>query len=261
MSLRRIYAIILRHMYNFRHTYDRLVDAFYWPAVDIIIFGLTFSALEKQGSLSQQFVEMMLFGVILWYVIWRGQMEVAVNIVEEFWAENMLNLMSTPLKLSEWIIGLITVGIIKLFLTILFTSLIAFILYSVNILTLGWWFVYFVASLLIFGWAFGLFIGGLFMRYGTAIQTLGWAGGFILMPFSATYYAASSLPEWVQFIGRFLPTMYVFEGMRNVLVTGTMPTEWIIKSLVLNCIYLLLSTIFFVYSYKAALKKGLNHIK
>ncbi|KKS41890.1 MAG: ABC-2 type transporter, partial [Candidatus Gottesmanbacteria bacterium GW2011_GWA2_42_16] len=30
----RVWGVVIRHLYNFKHTYDRIVDAFYWPALD-----------------------------------------------------------------------------------------------------------------------------------------------------------------------------------------------------------------------------------
>jgi ABC-2 type transport system permease protein len=261
MSSRRIFAMLLRHLYHFRHNLDKLVDAFYWPVLDIIVWGMTFGALEKAGGVSSQYIHTIIFGVILWYVLWRGQYEITVSILEEFWSENLVNLFSSPLKKSEWIVSLFLLGIIKLLLTLSFTTIVGFFLYKANILTLFPGILLSILILLLTGWVFGLFVGGLFLRKGTNIQSLAWAGGFILMPFSAVYYPLDSLPVWVQHIAQFFPSMYAFEGMRMVQTQGYFPPEMALKAAGLLCILGIFAAIFFIRSFQKAIEKGLSHIK
>lgn len=263
MSIRRIYASVVRHMFTFRHSWDRLTDAFYWPGMDVVVWGLTITAIESQGGIkaSNYYISMIIFAVILWYVLWRAQIDITVSLLEELWSENLGNLFTSPLTRTEWTISFLIIGIIKLLFTLTFTSILGFLLYKVSILTLGWPLLFFIGSLLLFGWAYGLFVGGLFLRYGTQIQTFAWAGGFALMPFSAVYYPLSSLPVFVQTIGKFLPSTYVFEGMRMVLQTGNLPISFITTSIVLNIAYLLLGIWFFFASFNFAHGRGLNHVK
>jgi ABC-2 type transport system permease protein len=260
-SLNRVWAMTLRHLFNFRHNLDRIVDAFYWPALDIVIWGLTISALQKQGQAQLIQVASVLFGSILWYVIWRGQGEIAINLLEEFWSENLVNLFSTPLTIVEWMASLFLIGIVKLTMTVVFTAILALILYSVNITLLGWAIIPLVVSLMLTGWAFGLFMAGLFFRHGTNIQTLAWAGGFVLMPFSATFYPLATLPVWIQKVAAFIPSSYIFESMRSILFTGTFSVDFLVKSYVLNFVYLTLAVFFFVRSFQQAKERGIAHLK
>ncbi len=259
-SWRRVWGMVLRHLYNFRHNMDRLTDAFYWPALDIVIWGLTISALEKQGQAPFAQIAMILFAAILWYIVWRGQGEITIGLLEELWSENFVNLFTTPLTVLEWMVASCILGLLKLILTVTFTAALAWFLYSVNFLSLGLAVVPFITSLLIFGWAFGFFMAGLFLRKGTDIQTLAWAGGFALMPFSAVYYAFDTLPVWVQKIGALLPTTYIFEGMRVMLFSGQIPWEMITKSFGLNIIYLAVSIWFFYRSFAKARDNGLAQL-
>jgi len=41
MKWHRIYGMILRYMYYFKHSFDRISDTFYWPTLDLIMWGLT----------------------------------------------------------------------------------------------------------------------------------------------------------------------------------------------------------------------------
>ncbi len=257
----RVWAIVLRHIYNFRNTIDRLVDAFYWPTLDVVIWGLTLSVMERQGQTALSQVSMIIFAVILWFVIWRGQGEITVNFLEELWSENLANLFASPLRLVEWVIALCIVSLGKLVMTISFTAMISFFLYQVNFLELGLALIPFTIILVIMSWVFGFFTAGLFLRHGTNIQTLAWAGAFILMPFSAVFYPMEYLPQWVQFVGQFLPSTYVFEGMRKVVIGEGMPMDYIVKAMGLNAIYVVFSLWFFVRSFKVAHEKGLAHLK
>jgi len=261
-SWHRVWGVVIRHLYNFRRTFDRVVDAFYWPSIDIIIWGLTFSAISKeQGPSSVVYITNILLGVILWYVVWRGQYEITVNFLEELWSDNMVNLFSTPLTLAEWTVALLSLGVLKLFLTVAFTAGLAWFLYAVNIFQLGFLLIPFLASLLVVGWWFGLFVSSLFLRWGTKVQTLAWAGGYLMMPFSAVFYPLSSLPVWMQRIAYFLPTTYVFEGMRRVVETGSMPMDMLVKSAFLNAVYFILMLSFFTSSFRKAKVRGLGHLR
>lgn len=261
ISRRRVWGVMLRHLYNFRHNLDRIVDAFYWPSLDVVIWGMTISALQKQGTGTFAQIAAILFGVILWYVLLRGQYEFTIGLLEELWSENLANLLSTPLTTLEWVLGLCLIGIMKLVLTIVFTAFVAWILYAANFFSLGFALIPFIASLLIMGWAFGLFVAGLFLRFGTDIQTLAWTGGFMLMPFSATFYPLSALPIWVQKISVWLPSTYVFEGMRALVYTGEFMIGHVEKSLLLDTVYLLLALVFFISSLRLAKIRGIAHLK
>ncbi len=238
------------------------MDAFYWPAMDIIIWGLTIYGLQKQGGESLGLrVAMILTGVVLWYVLWRSQAEITIGLLEELWSDNFGNLFSTPLTLLEWTTGLFTLGILKLFLTVAFTAGVAYVFYAVNVFSLGFVILPFIVSLLVMGWWFGLLLSGLFLRFGTNIQTLAWAGGFMLMPFSGTYYPVSGLPQWMQTISHFLPSSYIFEGMRVVLYTGQIPMDMLVKSFALNGLCIIGAGFYFVRSFQSARQKGLSHLK
>ena len=145
-------------------------------------------------------------------------------------------------------------------MTFCFTSLMAYLLYAVNIVQFSWALPLFMTSLLVTGWILGLFIGGLFLRYGTNIQSIGSAGAYIVMPFSATFYPLETLPHWAQWVALLFPSSYIFEGMRAYLANGTVSQQGIIVSFLLNGLYFILGLLFFVASFKRAKEKGASHL-
>lgn len=244
-------------MYNFKHSYDRITDAFYWPALDLLLWGLTgfyFASISKDTETA---VIGVLSGLIFWIVIWRAQYEVTINLLTELWDKNLINLFGAPLKFSEWIVSVMIVGVIKAILSFLFAAFLAYIFYQVNIFMFGFNLVIFMSLLLLSGWAVGFLVSSILMRYGTKVQTLGWSLVWALAPFAAIYYPLSILPNWAQTIARIFPPSYVFEQMRSFIYFHTVDYGQLFIALLLNIIYLLLGFMSINASYRALKKKGL----
>ena len=257
MSLHRIFAITLRYLYLFKHSFDRLSDAFYWPTIDLAVWGLTGAYLQHlQKNNTTPIVIIIVSGIVFWYILWRAQYEMTVNLLEDLWDRNLINTFVAPLKFSEWITSFIVLGIIKAIMSLLFTTFVAYILYKVQIFSFGLYIIPFFALLMMTGWAVGLFVTGLILRYGTRIQTLAWAMVAIISPFSAVYYPVSSLPVWAQKISAFIPSTYVFEGIRQVIGGHGVDPEKLLISLLLNIFYLSVALLFVKKSFQKLLEKG-----
>jgi ABC-2 type transport system permease protein len=244
-------------MYLFRHSLDRLSDAFYWPTLDLLLWGVTSTYFRSYLPETSQIVLIILGGILLWIIVWRGQYEITIGILEDLWNRNLVNIFVTPLKFSEWITSLVMLGIIKAIMSFSFGLLVAFILYKINIFTLGFYLIPFALLLILTGWWIGFFIAGLILRYGIKIQQLAWTAPWVISPFSAIYYPVTSLPDWAQTIALFIPTSYVFEGAREIIEKGTLDPNKLYISLLLNSIYIILSLIFLKKSFNKVLERGL----
>ena len=257
MKIHRIYGMILRYMYFFRRNLDRISDAFYWPTLDLIMWGLTSVYAKSFMPESSNIILVILSGIIFWIIIWRGQYEITVNLLDELWNKNLVNIFSTPLQFTEWVISFIVVGVIKAILSFTFAILVAFLMYEIRVYSLGFYMIPFVLSLLLSGWAVGFFVGGIILRYGSKLQTLAWTFVWVLGPFSAIYYPVSLLPRWAQYISYALPTSYIFEGLREVIYNGRMDYSKLYISFALNLVYLLAAFLFLKNSFAKVLQKGL----
>lgn len=257
MKFHRIWGVILRYNYLFKHSLDRQVDAFYWPTVDLVIWGITSTYLAKQSTGIPFAVLMILSGIVLWIILWRGQYEFTVNILEDMWNKNLINMFASPLKLSEWISAFIILGIVKSAVSVSFAGLMAFLLYKVAIFAAGFKLLPFLFLLLMTGWWVGLLVGGLIVRFGGKVQNFAWSMVFLISPFSAIYYPLSALPDWAQKVALVVPSSYVFEGARQVILGGEVDVYKVIAAFVLNLLYLMLALLFFYRSFKKVLQKGL----
>jgi ABC-2 type transport system permease protein len=66
----------------------------------------------------------------------------------------------------------------------------------------------------------------------------------------------SVLPPLFQEIAKFVPTSYVFEGMRMVFQGKDVPLLFLLKAYLLTLVYLILSVFIFSYSFKLSKVQG-----
>lgn len=260
MNFCRIRGVFFRYFHALFKGVFLLSDLFYWPFVDILLWGLTSVWIQGQHHVSNLPLILMT-GLIFWQITWRGSADISVNLLQEFWTRNLVNLFSTPLKISEWSLGVILLCLCKLAISVSFGSLVVYLLYSLNIFTLGWAFLPFAASLLIFGWAIGFLASSAIIYWGHQIEAFAWMIAYVFAPFSAVFYPVETLPEWAQMISWCLPTTYIFEGMRQVLMTGSFPASYFWISIALDIVYISLTLLLFKYMFKKSRIKGLGRLE
>jgi len=260
MNLGRIGAVFLRYFYFFAKL-DHLSDLFFWPLIDIFLWGLTSVWIQNNQTGIPDVAIVILTGLVFWQIIWRANYEVSVNLLQEFWSRNLVNLFSTPLKLPEWICALMLTGLTKVVITLIFGTSFVWLLYSLNVFTIGWAFVPFCAALTLSGWFIGFLSAAIIIYFGQRVQMLAWMTAYIFAPFSAVFYPVSALPDWANIIAHALPMTYIFEGMRLVFDKGVLSTYMLTMSLVLNLVYLALSMVFFHYMFEKSRSKGLSRLE
>jgi len=260
ISLQRIWAVYLRYFYLF-FKLDHLCEMFYWPFIDIFLWGMTTVWIERYETEFPLLGLAVLSGLVLWQIMWRGNYEVTVNLLQEFWHRNLMNLFATPLKLSEWVLSVMIVGVSKIFVNVAFSALLVYALYLLNVFKIGWMFIPYAFSLALFGWSIGFICAGVIIYFGQRLQSLAWMGAAIFAPFSAVFYPISAMPDWAQWISYSLPTTYVFEGMRSYLTSGRISVYDLSMSFLLNFLFLFLSLLFFGFMFEKSRQKGLARLE
>jgi ABC-2 type transport system permease protein len=260
MKTHRIFGIVLRYLFLFRHSFDRLSDAFYWPTMDLLLWGITSIYFRKYSQDGQMVTTMIISGILLWLIVWRGQYEISVNLLEDLWNKNLINIFASPISFYEWVSSFLILGIIKAILSFSYGAFIAFILYKVQIFTFGFGLLPIMFLLIMTGWWSGFIGAGIILRYGTKIQTVAWSLVTLLSPFSAIYYPLAILPQWAQKVALFVPTSYVFESARKVINQGYFDSRMFFVAFSLNVCYIILSIIYLRSSFNKALQRGLVKI-
>jgi ABC-2 type transport system permease protein len=260
VSFSRIKGIFFRYFYVLLKGPQQLSDLFYWPLIDILLWGLTSIWIASTDD-SSTLPLVLMTGLIFWQITWRGSVDVSVSLLQEFWHRNLINLFATPLKIVEWSLGVILLCLCKLCVTVSFGLLVVYLLYSLKIYMIGWVFLPFAAMLLVFGWTLGFIASSLIVRWGHQLESLAWLVGYLFAPFSAVFYPVSVLPPWAQMISWCLPTTYIFEGMRQILHHGTFPLYYFWMSFGLNVVYFSLALWLFSYFFKKSREKGLARLE
>ncbi len=237
MKLYRINALLLKYFYITVHRMDRLFDIFYWPLVDLTIWGFTSSFITDISH--QNLLSMLLGGVILWVFVWRASQDIAVFVLEDFWSKTLYHLFSSPVRVSEHVVSILLLSLIRSLMTFGVLSVLAGLIYAFNIFSINIWFIAVAGFLLtLFGWVMGLFVTSLILRYGQRIQVLAWSIVWVIEPFSCVFYPLSALPSWAAAIARLLPTTYVFENLRSFLSTGAVSWSGFSYALAVNLVLL-----------------------
>lgn len=260
MKLKRIQGVFFRYFNPLFRGSRFIADLFYWPFVDILLWGLTSLWIQKQQPVSN-IPLILMTALIFWQITWRGSVDVSVNLLHEFWNRNLVNLFSTPLKISEWGLGIILLCLFKLVITIGFGALVVYLLYSLNVFTVGWTFLPFAVILLIFGWTVGFLASSAIIYWGNQMAEIAWMMAFVFAPFSAVFYPIDILPAWAQHISWCLPTTYVFEGMRKILANGTFDIAYFILSFGLPLLYLSVAFLLFTFMFEKSRAKGLSRLE
>ena len=260
MNLRRVLAVYFRYFCLLKKGLMQLADIFYWPLIDIFLWGLTSVWIRTQSDLPH--LPLILMTALIFYQIsWRGSVDISTNILQEVWNRNLINLFSTPLRLSEWIAGSLLLSLFKLCITVAFGGVMVYLLYALNVFTIGWAFLPFTVSLLIFGWSLGFIASAAIVYWGHRIEMIAWMIGVVFAPFCAVFYPVSVLPGWAKMIAWCLPPTYVFEGMREILSKGYFPVADFWISMALNVFFLGASILLFYWTYHRTLKKGLGRLE
>lgn len=238
LSFERINALLIRHLYLMKRSVPRLMDIFFWPIMELLLWGFISIYLAKLNITGVNIVTFLLGAVIFWDLLSQSQRAVSIAFLEEVWEKNFLNIFVTPLKTIEFIFSTVLIGFIKVIFVGAVMAILALILYHFNFFQFGFYLIPFVANLIIFGWTLGLFTTGIILRYGTSAQVLAFGLIFLIQPFSAVFYPVSSLPLAAQIVSYIIPSTYVFEGMREVVSSGTLPLNLFFIGLALNLAYM-----------------------
>jgi len=256
-STRRIAAMVLRHLYLLRSSWPRIFELMYWPTIQIILWGFITLFLATNSSYIAEAAGVLISAVLLWDVLFRGQLGFSLSFLEEIWSRNLGNLCVSPLRTGEFLTALMVMSLFRTLLGLLPAAGLAIVFYEVSIFEMGLALVAFFANLLVMGWAIGMFVTALILRVGQGAENVAWLAIFLIAPVSAIYYPVAVLPDWLQLIAWGLPTAVVFEGMRAILIEGVFSLPLLLRAIFLNLLYLSLGAAVFFYSFQVARRRGL----
>lgn len=260
MSIKRIYAILVRQIFLLRHNPARLVNIFLWMAIDILLWGFITRYLDGLNGFTFSFTNVLFGAIIIWGFLNRIQQGVMIAFFEDVWSQNFINYFASPLKTGEYLSGLVASSIFTGTLGFIFNVSLAGLLFGFNIFKMGLSLLPFLLVLFVFGVALGIFTAAVVLRFGPSAEWIAWPLTAILSPLAGVFYPISVLPPVLQAVARALPPSYVFESMRAIMVNGAPPRELampLLAGLAMALAYLALMYFFFIYIYRLVLRRGL----
>jgi ABC-2 type transport system permease protein len=218
----RVRTMIRRLSYVFTRTPDRWFLVAVFPFIDVILFGSIGRYAAEAGG-ARAAAPYLLAGIMLNHFLFQTEVSVATGFLEETWSRNVLNMMATPLRETEYLVSLAIWSLLKLVGAIVTVSVAALVFYSFGLAELGPGVVLVGATLVLSGWAMGLAMVGLLLRFGQSAEIFIWATSFLVLALSGVFNPIHAIPGPLQPVARILPTTYAFDAGRKLLDGQAMP--------------------------------------
>jgi ABC-2 type transport system permease protein len=253
-----IYALLSRYVLLYTRNPMRLFELFFWPVVQLLVWGFVTVSLQDQGGANfPKYISFLIGAIILWDALFRAQQGVSISFLEDVWTRNLLNIFAAPVRMTDYLAATFGVGLLRVLFTATLLGIIAAIAYSFNLLQfhaalIGWY-----ANLMLFGWSLGIISIAMIIRWGYGAESLAWAIPFMVQPFGAVFYPVSTLPGWMQWLALAMPPAHVFEGMRDVLSGKPFDWQQLAIAFGLNAFYMIGAGILFARTLASAREKGL----
>jgi ABC-2 type transport system permease protein len=252
----RISAMILRYWYLLISSWPRLLELVYWPALQIVTWGFLQSYISQNAGFFARAGGTFVGAIILWDILFRGQLGFSISFLEEMWARNLGNLMMSPLKPIEFLISLMIMSLIRLAIGVIPMTVLAMIFFDFNLYGLGLPLIAFFCNLIFTSWSLGIFVSGLVLRNGLGAESIVWTLMFGVLPLTCVYYPVTVLPHWLQYVAWSLPPTYVFEGMRALLSDHVFRADLMTDALLINALLLAGSFAIFLALLNSARRHG-----
>ena len=190
--------MILRYWYLLISSWPRLLELVYWPALQIVTWGFLQTYIAQNAGFFARAGGTFIGAIILWDILFRGQLGFSISFLEEMWARNLGNLMMSPLKPIEFLISLMIMSLIRLAIGVIPMTLLAMFFFDFNFYSLGLPLIAFFCNLIFTSWSLGIFVSGLVIRNGLGAESIVWTLMFGILPLACVYYPVSVLPHWLQ---------------------------------------------------------------
>ena len=137
MSRSRVGAVVLRILYLYRGSPQRIFPIFVWVVVDIVLWGFLTRYLNSVSRADFNFVPALLGAVLLWDFLTRVMQGVTMTLFEDVWSRNFLNFFATPLRTSEYLTGMVIAAVTTGLMSLLVMLVFAQVAFGLSFLTYG----------------------------------------------------------------------------------------------------------------------------
>ena len=252
----RVGAMVRRYWYLLRSSWPRVLDLVYWPTVQMLMWGFLQMYVAQNAGFFARAGGVFIGSVLLWDILFRGQLGFSISFLEEMYAKNLANIMMSPLRPVEFIASLMIMSVVRLSIGMIPVSLLAIAFFGFNLWGLGLALAAFFVNLILTSWSIGIFVTGLLLRNGLGAESLAWTIMFLFLPLTCVYYPVSVLPHWLQYVAWALPPTYVFEGMRDLLIHHEFRVDLMLQALAYNTVLFAAASTAFLKLLQSARESG-----
>ena len=158
----RVGAMVARYSYLLRgSSAAAALDLMYWPTVQLVTWGFiqrfvggAAAAGGTQGKLAVG-AGTLIGAVMLWDVLFRGQLGFSLSFLEEMHSRNVGNLFMSPLRPLEFVASLMVMSLVRLALGVVPVTGLAILFFGFNLWGLGLALGFFFANLMLTSWSVG----------------------------------------------------------------------------------------------------------
>jgi ABC-2 type transport system permease protein len=252
----RVGAMVRRYWYLLSASWPRILDLVYWPTVQMLMWGFLQMYVAQNAGFFARAGGVFIGSVLLWDILFRGQLGFSISFLEEMYAKNLANIMMSPLRPIEFIASLMIMSVVRLSIGMVPVSLLAIAFFGFNVWSLGLALAAFFANLILTSWSIGIFVAGLLLRNGLGAESLAWTIMFLFLPLTCVYYPVAVLPHWLQYVAWALPPTYVFEGMRALLIDHVFRADLMLEALLYNLVLFAAASTAFLLLLRSAREQG-----
>ena len=255
-SLSRVGAMERRYWYLLRASWPRILDLIYWPTVQMLMWGFLQMYVAQNAGFFARAGGVFIGSVLLWDILFRGQLGFSINFLEEMYAHNLANIMMSPLRPAEFISALMIMSVVLMWIGLVPVTFLAVAFFGFNLWSLGLALAAFFVNLILTSWSIGLFVAGLLLRNGLGAESMASTIMFLYLPLTGGYYPVTVLPHWLQYVAWCLPPTYVFEGMRGLLIHHIFRADLMLEAFGLNVALFIAASFAFSLLLRSARQQG-----
>jgi ABC-2 type transport system permease protein len=259
-SFTRAWAVFVRFVYHFSHDMQQLIHMFYWPFIDVVIWGFSGIWLEQQQNATPHLAVSLLVAAVCWQIVVYANYKISVSFLEEIQSHNVVSLFASPITLVELFTGMGIFSILMISILILFCAALLYSMYGIVLFSFGKHLFLFFIPLFISGTWIGiisasiLFLRGI--RFNHGVYMIGW----LFIPISGVYNTIAILPTWLQRLAWLFPMAYSFEGIRMYIQQGIYRSDLWMQSTILSIVYCLVTIALLHRSYVMSKRRGLARL-
>ncbi len=254
MNLRRILAVIERDLRLTLRLKWRLVETLYFPITNVILWGF-FTIWTQNLAIEAAFT--LLAINMFWTFAYQSQSGSNQQMMEDRWTQSYPQILTTPLRPTEYLIGKTFFGVVFTGISFLITLILAHTVFDYTIF-IEHFNLFLILSVItiIASVSLTILVASIINVLGVHYAFLSWSAMQLVVLFSAPFFPLTIYPPVLQAICKFVPYTWVFESIRMVGAQGFIHTSFLLKGLGLSILYLAIAVPIYYYTMDKARKSG-----